>query len=107
MELEKLSLDDLLNQMEYNDGVDISAIREEIKKRVGAVNLSNLLSALDRYEKRYCKLHGGQYVKLLLYSDGSGRLVGKNFKLIKTFRNAEGAIERMRTEARQSAKEIK
>jgi hypothetical protein len=35
MELEKLSLDDLLNQMEYNDGVDIASVRVEIKKRIG------------------------------------------------------------------------
>ena len=35
MELEKLSLDDLLNQMEYNDGIDIASVRVEIKKRIG------------------------------------------------------------------------
>jgi hypothetical protein len=45
--LEKLSLDDLLNQMEYNDGIDIAAVREEIKKRAGVVNLSNVVSPLD------------------------------------------------------------
>jgi hypothetical protein len=43
MDLEKLSLDDLLNQIEYNDGVDIATVHEEIKKRAGVVNLSNVV----------------------------------------------------------------
>lgn len=46
MELEKLSLDDLLNQMEYNDGVDIPVIRKEIHRRTGVVNLSNVVRQL-------------------------------------------------------------
>jgi hypothetical protein len=56
IELDKLTLDQLLNEMEYNDGIDIAAVREEIKKRAGVVNLSNLV----RLQKGIKKIRGIQ-----------------------------------------------
>ena len=46
--------------MEYNDGVDITLIREEIKKRAGVVNLSNVVRHHTRCMKKNKNFPYGQ-----------------------------------------------